>query len=63
MSNHNESHDCTVKEDAIDKKDLHLLTDLNSALQQEKNTGLFGVVIFLFLLSVVFIFMPGCWMK
>lgn len=56
MSNHNESHDCMVKEDAIDKKDLHLLTDLNSALQQEKHKGLFFVVIFLCILSVVFIF-------
>ncbi|MCG7657669.1 HlyD family type I secretion periplasmic adaptor subunit [Wielerella bovis] len=41
--------------DKISQSDLHLINDLNAALQTEKHRGLFSVVVILFLLMIAFV--------
>lgn len=44
-----------VQQEQIDQADLHLLNDLNAALQVEKHTGIFSVVILFFIFVVTFV--------
>lgn len=43
------------KSEKIDPKDLNLINDLNAAMQTEKHTGIFSVVILFFVFLVVFV--------
>lgn len=45
----------SVSEEKVDQSDLALLNDLNAALQVEKHTGVFSVVILFFIFIVVFV--------
>jgi len=44
-----------MSENNVKSKDLHLINDLNAALQKEKHSGQFWVIILFFLLLVVFV--------
>ena len=43
------------RENNVKSKDLHLINDLNAALQKEKHSGQFWVIILFFLFLVVFV--------
>lgn len=43
------------KSEKVDPKDLNLINDLNAAMQTEKHTGIFSVVILFFIFLVVFV--------
>ncbi|MCU9998802.1 HlyD family type I secretion periplasmic adaptor subunit [[Pasteurella] aerogenes] len=43
------------KSEKVDPKDLNLINDLNAAMQTEKHTGIFSVVILFFVFLVVFV--------
>lgn len=47
--------DNNKKSESINNADLHLINDLNAALQKEKHGGLFAVVVILFMLIVAFV--------
>ena len=42
-------------ENNVKSKDLHLINDLNAALQKEKHSGQFWVIILFFIFLVVFV--------
>lgn len=44
-----------VNKDSLNPKDLHLINDLNAALQTEKHRGLFAVIVIFFILIIVFL--------
>ena len=43
------------RENNVKSKDLHLINDLNAALQKEKHSGQFWVIILFFIFLVVFV--------
>ena len=43
------------KKENVSSADLHLINDLNAALQTEKHRGLFAVIVILFLLITAFV--------
>ncbi len=43
------------KNENISSSDLHLINDLNAALQTEKHRGMFAVIILFFILIIVFL--------